>query len=144
MPLWTIYHPVGAFEAEHKQALAKAITGLYSFPAFYVGVVFIGQDRDSIYRGGEPADNFVRIAIDHIHLAWKTLEESSRRIKQFEEALAPMIRDRGLLWEFHIDETPRSLWSIEGFPPPPSGSEAETQWLKENRPSAYATKAGAR
>jgi phenylpyruvate tautomerase PptA (4-oxalocrotonate tautomerase family) len=64
MPLWTIYHPVAAFEADHKQALAKAITRLYNFPAFYVGVVFIEQDSDSFYRGGEPADKFVRIAID--------------------------------------------------------------------------------
>jgi phenylpyruvate tautomerase PptA (4-oxalocrotonate tautomerase family) len=141
MPLWTIYHPVAAFEADHKQALAKAITKLYSFPAFYVGVVFIEQDHDSFYRGGEPADNFVRIAVDHINLTWKTREEASRRIKQFDEALAPTMRDRGLVWEFHIDETPRNLWLIEGFPPPPSGSEAEKRWLRENRPSAYATKA---
>ena len=137
MPLWTIYHPVAAFEAEHKQALAKAITRLYNFPAFYVGVVFIEQDRDSFYRGGEPADNFVRIAVDHINLTWKSPEEGSRRVKQFNEALAPTMLDRGLLWEFHIDETPRDYWLIEGFPPPPSGSEAEKRWIRENRPSAY-------
>ena len=137
MPLWTIYHPVAAFEAAHKQALAKAITKLYDFPAFYVGVVFIEQDRDSLYRGGEPADNFVRIAVDHINLTWKSPEEASRRVKQFDEALAPTMRDRGLLWEFHIDETPRNYWLIEGFSPPPSGSEAEKRWMRENKPSAY-------
>ena len=137
MPLWTIYHPVAAFEADHKQALAKAITRLYNFPAFYVGVVFIEQDRDSFYRGGEPADNFVRIAVDHINLTWKSPEEASRRIKQFDEALAPTMRDRGLLWEFHIDETPRNYWLIEGFAPPPSGSEAEKRWMRDNKPSAY-------
>jgi hypothetical protein len=137
MPLWTIYHPVGAFEPEHKQALAKSITKLYNFPAFYVGVVFIEKDRDSLYRGGAPADNFVRIAVDHINLTWKTPGEISRRMDDFDEALAPTMRERGLLWEFHIDETPRACWSIEGFRPPPSGSEAEKRWLRENKASAY-------
>jgi hypothetical protein len=37
--------------------------------------------------------------------------------------------------EFHIDETPRAFWSIEGFRPPPGGSEAEMRWLRENEPS---------
>jgi phenylpyruvate tautomerase PptA (4-oxalocrotonate tautomerase family) len=141
MPLWTIYHPVGAFEADHKQALAKTITKLYNFPAFYVGVVFIELDHDSLYRGGEPTDDFVRIAVDHINLTWKAPEEASRRMKQFDEALAPMMLDRGLVWEFHVDETPRNFWSIEGFRPPPSGSEAEARWIHENKPSAYTTQA---
>jgi hypothetical protein len=93
------------------------------------------------YRGGEPTDDFVRIAVDHTNLTWKAPEEASRRMKQFDEALAPMMRDRGLVWEFHVDETPRNFWSIEGYRPPPSGSEAETRWIHENKPSAYATKA---
>jgi hypothetical protein len=82
-----------------------------------------------------------RLPVDHINLTWKAPEEASGRIKQFDDALAPTMRDRGLVWEFHIDETPRNLWLIEGFPPPPSGSEAEKRWLHENKPSAYATKA---
>ena len=141
MPLWTIYHSAGAFQPEHKLTLAKAITRIYSFPAFYVGVAFIERDRDSLFRGGEPAENFVRIAIDHINLTWKTPEEAASRMKVFEAALAPIMRERGLAWEFHIDETPRNYWSIEGFRPPPSGSEAEKRWQRENRPSAYAADA---
>ena len=137
MPLWTIYHSVGAFKPEHKQTLAKAITKIYNFPAFYVGIAFIERDRDSFFRGGEPAENFVRIAIDHINLTWKTPEEANSRMKFFEEVLAPLMRERGLAWEFHIDETPRAYWSIDGFRPPPTGSEAEKRWLRENRPSAY-------
>jgi hypothetical protein len=117
--------------------LATSITKLYNFPAFYVGVFFIEKDRDSFYRGGAPADNFARIAVDHINLAWKTIEEGSRRINDFDAAIAPTMRERGLLWEIHIDETPRAYWSIEGFRPPPTGSEAEKRWLRENRPSAY-------
>ena len=139
MPLWTIYHPVGAFQPEHKHSLAKAITKMYHFPSFYVGVIFIEKDRDSVYRSGEPVDDFVRIVIDHINLSWKTPDEAAPRMTEFEETLAPMMRDRGLLWEFHVDETPRAYWSIEGFRPPPSGSAAEKRWERENRPSAYAT-----
>jgi hypothetical protein len=139
LPLWTIYHPVGAFQPEHKHSLAKAITKMYHFPSFYVGVIFIEKDRDSLYRSGEPGDNFVRIVIDHVNLSWKTPDEAAQRMTEFEETLAPMMRDRGLLWEFHVDETPRAYWSIEGFRPPPSGSEAEKRWESENRPSAYAT-----
>jgi hypothetical protein len=105
-----------------------------------VGVVFIELDHESFFRGGEPTDDFVRIAVDHINLTWKAPEEASRRMKQFDEALAPMMRDRGLVWEFHVDETPRNFWSIEGYRPPPSGSEAEKRWIHENKPSAYATK----
>jgi hypothetical protein len=54
---------------------------------------------------------------------------------QFEETIAPMMR--GLFWEFHVDETPRAYWSIEGFRPPPSGSEVKKRWESEDRPSAY-------
>lgn len=41
MPLWKIYHPVGAYGAEDKQALAERITRLYkNLPRFYVGIIF--------------------------------------------------------------------------------------------------------
>ena len=41
MPLWKFYHPVGAFSAEDKQAIASRITSIYrALPKFYVGVVF--------------------------------------------------------------------------------------------------------
>ena len=67
MPLWKIYHPVGAFSAEQKKGLSEAITALYSrLPKFYVGVVFQEVAAESFYVGGEPADNFVRIWVDHI------------------------------------------------------------------------------
>ena len=39
MPLWKIYHPVGAFTAEDKHAFAQTITDLYAklpLPKFYV------------------------------------------------------------------------------------------------------------
>jgi hypothetical protein len=66
----------------------------------------------------------------HINLSWKTPDEAARCMTQFEETIAPMMR--GLLWEFHVDETPRAYWSIEGFRPRPvdqkprSGGRAKT------------------
>ena len=67
MPLWKFYHPEGAFSAEDKQAIAGKITRIYRMlPSFYVGVVFQPVPKDSFFVGGEPADDFVRIWVDHI------------------------------------------------------------------------------
>ena len=49
MPLWKIYHPVGAFTAEDKHAFAQTISDLYAklpLPKFYVKVSL----RNSIGR----------------------------------------------------------------------------------------------
>ena len=40
MPLWNIYHPVGAYTAEEKQEMARRIADIYIIPRFYVGVLF--------------------------------------------------------------------------------------------------------
>ena len=136
MPLWKIYHPENAFSAQDKQALSQAITALYSrLPKFYVGVVFQAVPADSFFVGGEPTDNFVRIWVDHIARTLPTPEARAWWINACDEALAPYIRDRGLDWEFHIDETSFELWSIQGMRPPLPNSEDEKRWFAENRPS---------
>jgi hypothetical protein len=38
-----------------------------------------------------------RLPIDHINLAWKTIEECSRRVNDLDAAIAPTMRERGLL-----------------------------------------------
>ena len=46
MPLWNVYHPVGAYSAQDKQVFAERITKLYTnipIPKFYVGI-----DRKSV------------------------------------------------------------------------------------------------
>jgi phenylpyruvate tautomerase PptA (4-oxalocrotonate tautomerase family) len=43
MPLWKVYHPVGAFTAEDKKALAQRVTEVYAsipIPKFYVVFIF--------------------------------------------------------------------------------------------------------
>lgn len=129
MPHWQIYHTPDAFQDdEHKQILAKAITSNYTregvaMPAFYVVVNFIQVSHSSHYVGGEQASSrgkpFVRIAIAHIHInlprdekAYKSVTDSIDRL------LEPHIQDKGYDWEYHIEETERHLWKINGLAPP--------------------------
>lgn len=136
MPLWKIYHPVGAFTADEKAQMAERVTALYrSMPKFYVGVVFQAVEKDSFFIGGKPVDNFVRIWIDHIARTMPSEEAKAWFIAHSDEAIAPFVRDKGLDWEFHIDETPIDLWSIQGHRPPRGGTEDEARWISENRPS---------
>ncbi len=138
MPLWKIYHPVGTFSADDKQAIAQRITSIYrALPKFYVGVVFQEIGKDSFYIGGEPADDFVRIWVDHIARSFKDEAIKAKFLSACDKLLAPFIAERGLRWEMHVDETPFSLWSIQGLRPPPPDSVAEKRWISENRASGY-------
>ena len=135
MPLWKIYHPVGAFTAEDKHAFARRITELYGFlPKFYVNVIFQEVPRDSFYIGGEPVDNFIRLSIEHIA---RTTSDDQKGwwLDLTNKAIGPFVKDRGFNWEFHIDETPFEFWSVQGYRPPPAGSEDEKRWARENKPS---------
>jgi phenylpyruvate tautomerase PptA (4-oxalocrotonate tautomerase family) len=139
MPLWKIYHPVGKFSVEDKHAIAQRITSIYKMlPRFYVGVVFQEIPTESLFVGGEPADDFVRIWVDHIARTFNDEQVKLRFLNACSQLLAPFIADRGLRWEMHVDETPFSLWSIQGLRPPAAGTEDEQRWLRENRPSPLA------
>lgn len=136
MPLWKIYHPVGALTPEDKHALSRRITDIYSvLPRFYVGVIFEEVAADSFYIGGEPVKNFIRISADHIARTLNSDEARSRFLARVDAAVAPFIRERGLDWEFHVDETPFELWTIQGFRPPRAGTEDEQRWMTENKAS---------
>jgi phenylpyruvate tautomerase PptA (4-oxalocrotonate tautomerase family) len=138
MPLWHIYHPEGVYTADDKQALADDISELYvrvgALPKFYVSVIFHELPSESFYIGGRAAGNFVRIWIDQI--ARRLADDFKEQwMEQLSETLAPFVRDRGLDWEIHIDETPRELWTVNGLTPPPTESDEERRWAEENRPS---------
>ncbi len=137
MPLWNIYCPEGTYSAEDKRALADRITDLYAefgLPRFYVNVMFNEIGSDSCYIGGEPADDFVRISIDQI--ARGVPEDlAAWWMKRIRKTMAPFVTERGLRWEVHVDDTPVELWMIDGYFPPPEGSEDEKRWAGENKPS---------
>ena len=138
MPLWKIYHPVGAYTREDKHALSKRITDIYSavpLPKFYVVVVFQEVPQDSFYVGGEPVRNFVRIHMDHIARQMTSEAQKTKFFARVEGAIAPFIKDRGFEWELHVDETPFDLWTVQGIRPPRAGTEDEKRWISENRPS---------
>jgi phenylpyruvate tautomerase PptA (4-oxalocrotonate tautomerase family) len=139
MPMWTIYVPQSAYTRQDLQDIANVITDLYEkyvkIPRFYVSVVFHEQPTGALFMGGVPADDFVRIWIDHVvrHLDEDT---TTLWLNIIDTALAPFIRDRGFNYEIHGDETPLPFWAINGMTPPPHGSEDEQRWKAENQPSA--------
>lgn len=99
--------------AEDKQAIAQRITSIYrAIPKFYVGVVFQEVPEYSFFVGGEPADDCVRIWVDHIARTFNDEEIKARFLNACSQLLSPFISDRGFRWEIHVDETPFSLWSI--------------------------------
>src|SRR5262249_28864975 len=115
MPLWKVYHPVGAYSAEDKRALAKRITAVNSsLPRIYVNIIFQEVPEDSFYVGGESARQFVRIHMDHIARQLTSETAKANFIAKAENAIAPFVKDRGYNWEFHIDETPFDLWIVQG------------------------------
>jgi phenylpyruvate tautomerase PptA (4-oxalocrotonate tautomerase family) len=65
MPLYTLYHPPGAFTQWEKPAIAKLITESHCSAtgagAFFVKVIFIPCNAGDIYSGGKLDDQLVRV-----------------------------------------------------------------------------------
>jgi phenylpyruvate tautomerase PptA (4-oxalocrotonate tautomerase family) len=140
MPLWHIYHPADIYSDKDKQDFANDITALYrsvGLPEFYVVVLFQEIRRTDFFVGGKPAEDTVRIVVEHLarHLDDPVLREKSTR--RLDSIMAPYTRDRGLHYEFHTCESPRDLWMIAGLFPPGAGTEAEQLWARENKPIPY-------
>ena len=140
MPLWHVYHPPGTYTPQQKKQLADDITGYYArvgLPKFYVVTLFHEIDETSFYIGGEPSPTAVRVVVEHIALHADDPDRRKRISETIARVLAPHTTERGLYCEFHVDETPRDLWMMDGIAPPPSRSEAEQLWARENRPVPY-------
>ncbi|KAF4450131.1 hypothetical protein FALBO_16534 [Fusarium albosuccineum] len=143
MPLWLIYHtPDILLDNASKQALAKDITAFYTrigLPAFYAIVNFIPMPTGTLWKGGDvPEKPFVRISIDHIavHIN-NTIEAYNKCTERIEETLKPHIADKGYDYEYHIDETERHLWRVNGFIPPSHKSDSEKLWARVNEPVSF-------
>lgn len=144
MPLWLIYHSDDTLtDEESKAALSEDITKFYTnlgLPAFYVVVQFIKLDGKDMWVGGKPRVNhpFVRITIDHIAIHVPDDDAVYHRTTAgIDQILKPHIADKGYNWEFHVDETERRLWKVNGFIPPQYKSEGEKLWVKENKAVPY-------
>jgi phenylpyruvate tautomerase PptA (4-oxalocrotonate tautomerase family) len=140
MPLWKVYHPVGAYSAQDKKEFAEKVTAMYSripIPKFYVVMIFEEVAAASFYVGGASHGKFVRLKLEHMA---RTLPGPILRewwVKAVDQLIAPYVRDRGYDWEVTIDEVPADLWSLQGEIPPPFESHAEKRWVKENQASPY-------
>ncbi|KAK6615323.1 hypothetical protein ACHAPC_000410 [Botrytis cinerea] len=138
MPLWIIHHPKHVFDDENsKKSLSQDITKLYTdvgLPAFYVVIVFTEVSDVNMYVGGDQATTpFIRISIDHIAVHMEGPKVHVEWTSKVDGALKPHIEDKGYNWEYHIDETERRLWKINGMYAPPFGSQAEKEWVAANK-----------
>ncbi|KAH9207955.1 putative oxalocrotonate tautomerase [Leptodontidium sp. 2 PMI_412] len=138
MPLWMIYHPEGVFgDLATKQPLAKSITKLYTdigLPAFYAVLIFVPVPSQNYLIGGEERGPtpFIRFSVDHIAVRM-TDDQYHAFTTKMDEALKPHIEDKGYDWEYHVAETERRLWKVNGLNAPPFGSESEKKWVAANR-----------
>jgi hypothetical protein len=144
MPLWEIYHPAGTYEDQaSKIAFAEDITKMYTelgLPAFYVVTNFIPFQKGDMLVGGEPklGKPFIRMVITQIAINMPNEDAAYRTCtSRIDKILKPNIADLGYDWEYHVCETERRLWKVNGMNPPPWKSEEEKVWAKENRPVAY-------
>ncbi|MFI5777714.1 tautomerase family protein [Nocardia sp. NPDC051570] len=140
MPLWQIHHPAGVYSEADKRDFAGDITANYTavgLPAFYVVVLFHEITASNLYVGGQPADDAVRIVVSHLARHLDDPERRKQMTERLDATLHPYTRDRGLHWEFHVDESPRDLWMIAGLWPPGPGTDAEKAWAAANKPLPY-------
>src|SRR5216684_3684764 len=100
MPLWKVYHPVGAYSAQDKKEFAEKVTA------------------ESFYVGGASHGKFVRLKLDHMARTLLGLIIREWWVKAVDQLIAPYVRDRGYDWEVTIDELPADLWSLQGEIPP--------------------------
>ncbi|RAK93873.1 hypothetical protein BO79DRAFT_213461 [Aspergillus costaricaensis CBS 115574] len=148
MPAWRIYHPTGTFtEPSHRKELSEAITSIYTsagIPPFYVVVLFMEMPAGTMYRGGvscstEGAKPFIRLIFSHIarHFPPGESPERTSFMNTIHETLKPYIADKGYNWEVSGEELEREFLRIDGFKIPPTGSEDEKRWFRDNEASPW-------
>ncbi|CAK7265241.1 hypothetical protein SEPCBS57363_001487 [Sporothrix epigloea] len=154
MPLWQFYHPPTAFTtAQEKQSLVDDVTKMYTgwgLPAFYVVVQFLpmstgssgDDDRESanFFVGGSSARaaNFIRVLVHHLAFQSQGSVAAHQRIaSSIDAVLEPHVAAKGFDWEYHVSESPPTMWKINGFVPPVMGNAAVEIWAKDDKPSAY-------
>jgi hypothetical protein len=64
-------------------------------------------------------------------------EVRDRFLESIDRTLKPHVADKGYDWEYSIEETRRDLWKVQGMVPPMPGSEAELEWVKNNKATEF-------
>ncbi|PWY82145.1 hypothetical protein BO70DRAFT_379659 [Aspergillus heteromorphus CBS 117.55] len=111
-------------------------------PAFYVVVHFTEMPLENVFIGGATRSAtekpFVRVVITHIAIRAPDTDAAYRgATARLDRILNPHLLNKGYDFEYHVDETERRLWKINGLVPPRSGSEEEKVWGRENRAGVY-------
>ncbi|KAF5370946.1 hypothetical protein D9757_009874 [Collybiopsis confluens] len=155
MPFHCIYHPPNLYTPSDKNAIAKAITKIYTqepnedhpfspgLPPFLVVINFIQVGQDDFYVGGEPNQNFVRIIVQHHATHAPTYQRKRDFIEQYEKAIDPYTSGKGIDWELSISNEDPISWNTNGIHPPPHLSDAHFVWKKLNKPVEWDKESGA-
>ncbi|EKG21365.1 Tautomerase [Macrophomina phaseolina MS6] len=152
MPLIRIYHPAERSfrDPKDRKGLADKITDIYTaagLPAFYVIVLFVPLPSDYVFVGGRSDERgnadanekpLIRVCFDHIARAFPDIQTAKGFFNKVDDALKPYVADKGYEWEYHVTESKREYSKVNGKYLPPTGSDAEIRWAKENRTSDYA------
>jgi phenylpyruvate tautomerase PptA (4-oxalocrotonate tautomerase family) len=102
MSLHRIYHPPDVFSAKDKQELAERITALYTaigLPEFYVNVIFVPIEKDSLFVGGQPKDKYIRIVIQHLASQLHDKKIKQTIMDKYEKAIGAYIKEKDYEWE---------------------------------------------
>lgn len=87
---------------------------LLSSPLKRSGLAVKGKRRSHSFDA-----EHIAVRLENEDLAYKGTADA------FDKALKPHVADKGYEWEFHVDETERRLWRVNGLIPPPFGSDVE-------------------
>ena len=130
-----------------KAALVKDIVSMYTsigLPAFYVVTQFkplamddYWQGEDRVADGSQEKRHFVRFVITHIAVRLPDQDEVYRKVTSKIDAIISPYMKENVDWEYHVAETERRLWKVNGMVPPQHESEQEKVWAKENRAVPY-------
>ncbi|KAE9404794.1 hypothetical protein BT96DRAFT_973000 [Gymnopus androsaceus JB14] len=127
MPFHRWYCSPNLYTKEEKQAIATAITGIYtSLPPFYIKI--------SYFVGGKSTDNFLRVDVQHLARTLQTVEQKREFIKAYEKVIEPFTKGKGINWEVGVSLEDPVLWNINGIRPPPFNTEPFRVWKKGNKP----------
>lgn len=139
MPLWDIVTSANALTKEDKQTIVDGITKIYTkvgLPAFYVVIRFSERSTGDLFVGGKYHPSHVVLQVYHLARNFASDEQKTGFLERVDKVLNPVMKGRGLDWEYTISESPRELWKSNGLVPPMPGTEMEKEWVRQNRPVA--------